>query len=603
MSPAPTTQPLSSTTGSDSAFEFLATSLRTCQTSHTRCHQLTFSTNSLPTRVIDVGESAGDLVSLHERGTLDQNTSYVALSHCWGGLQPLILSARTESTLRRGIDIGELPRTFRDAIFVCRRFGFRYLWIDSLCIMQDDTADWARESKCMRKVYSHAAFTIAATAAEDGSVGLFFYRPHPRLPPVQVEATWHADPLPAFEDRKTRFFPPSDTYFIGDFIGEVDDIQRSPLNNRAWVVQERCLSPRILHFGREILYWECHELFANELYPDGISIPIPAMNMFNLRHLKARTFERRISSFQEDRQLTADAVIPTDVDSGLGLYNDWLRLRLIYSLCSITREEDLLVALAGIADEVTHMFSLSASVSQDDLSTPHMTFIAGMWKPYLLQELSWSLMAHHPGGFNRPTKWRAPTWSWASSRCAIGGSKTLMALIMHSDSDPRQLSLGKDQPDILEVKRKLTASESAEIVEVHIETALSGEITAGFLRLGCRPFREKMRLSPKGTSGAFTHSLPAEATISNDTNWTGITLDSAKDGTEIDVTAVVLARFRTPEGESWVEGLVLQPSLQTPEMYERIGSFFFNDSEAPIAEGARIQKRHEEAEHQVITMI
>jgi hypothetical protein len=99
---------------------------------------------------------------------------YVTLSHCWG--EKHIVTTTKESLTRRkeGIEVSLLPKTFSDAILITRKLRFRYLWIDSLCIIQDDEADWQLESKKMAKIYENSALTISASAAHDAEYGCFF---------------------------------------------------------------------------------------------------------------------------------------------------------------------------------------------------------------------------------------------------------------------------------------------------------------------------------------------------------------------------------------------------------------------------------------------
>ncbi|KAF0320296.1 het domain-containing protein [Colletotrichum asianum] len=112
--------------------------------------------------------------------------NYVALSHCWGPEQ-LHPPETTWSNLRQRqecIDLTTLPSTFRDAVLVTRNLGVQYLWIDSLCIVQDDTADWQTESSKMAGYYSNAYLVISAAQAEDSTQGfLDAVDAHPYLIP------------------------------------------------------------------------------------------------------------------------------------------------------------------------------------------------------------------------------------------------------------------------------------------------------------------------------------------------------------------------------------------------------------------------------------
>jgi hypothetical protein len=98
---------------------------------------------------------------------------YVALSHCWGGAQLLATTTVTLGKRKEGIPMASLPKTFYDAVITTRKLGFDYLWIDSLCIIQDSTEDWAQESANMAAVYSGATVVIAADAAQDSTDGCF----------------------------------------------------------------------------------------------------------------------------------------------------------------------------------------------------------------------------------------------------------------------------------------------------------------------------------------------------------------------------------------------------------------------------------------------
>jgi hypothetical protein len=137
--------------------------------------------------------------------------------------------------------IADLALTFRDAITVTRELGQRYLWIDSLCIIQDDHRDWETESKKMEAVFQHAYYTIAATSAEDSTKG-FLNRPEEKYSQYVM--------VPESSDGKVYIC----TSIEDDFDG---DVTKGVLNTRAWVLQERALSRRTIHFTKRQTYWEC----------------------------------------------------------------------------------------------------------------------------------------------------------------------------------------------------------------------------------------------------------------------------------------------------------------------------------------------------------
>ena len=131
---------------------------------------------SLPTRVVDVGGFDGFELRLHET-TGTAHMPYVALSHCWGSLKSCRLTSYNLQHYTKQILPSELPQTFKDAVRVTRLFGFRYLWIDSLCIIQDDRMDWEVESAKMSSIYNHAYLVVAASCAANAEAGFLHPRP------------------------------------------------------------------------------------------------------------------------------------------------------------------------------------------------------------------------------------------------------------------------------------------------------------------------------------------------------------------------------------------------------------------------------------------
>lgn len=137
-----------------------------CKKSMVNCERV------LPKRVVDVGGNDNTGIHLLDSTTKGLDSAYVALSHCWGQSRHLLLKRDNVESLKADIPWKDLPRTFQDAINVTRALGIRYIWIDSLCIIQDDKMDWEVEAEKMGALYSNASFVIAATASADGDGGL-----------------------------------------------------------------------------------------------------------------------------------------------------------------------------------------------------------------------------------------------------------------------------------------------------------------------------------------------------------------------------------------------------------------------------------------------
>jgi hypothetical protein len=175
---------------------------------------------------VDVGD--GHTAYLVLTGKMGQVAHYVALSHCWGQLPKAqqkewcTTTSNEKERRTQGFPIADLALTFRDAITVTRELGQRYLWIDSLCIIQDNPRDWETESKKMEAVFQHAYYTIAATSAEDSTKG-FLDRPEEKYPQYVM--------VPQSSSGKVYICTSIDDDFHGDVIKGV-------LNRRAWVLQE-----------------------------------------------------------------------------------------------------------------------------------------------------------------------------------------------------------------------------------------------------------------------------------------------------------------------------------------------------------------------------
>lgn len=143
-----------------------------------RNHRLCVTDSFVPKRLLDVAK-AKDSVFLVEQTAETTSTSgvqYIALSHCWGKHMSIKTTSETYAAHLGGIAIASLPTTFRDAVSIARSLCIRYLWIDSLCIIQFDKADWAEQAGQMSMIYSSAYLTVAATAASDSSRGIFSLR-------------------------------------------------------------------------------------------------------------------------------------------------------------------------------------------------------------------------------------------------------------------------------------------------------------------------------------------------------------------------------------------------------------------------------------------
>lgn len=146
---------------------------KACNSSHRFCKPQ--ERPPLPRRILQISNGIVRLVDTEDTSLTGQ---YVTLSYCWG--DPKALIQTTKSTLasrQRTIPWSELPRLFEDAISITRKIGIEFIWIDCLCIVQDDTPEWETEAPKMSAYYSESYLTIAATRCRGPSEGLFSDRP------------------------------------------------------------------------------------------------------------------------------------------------------------------------------------------------------------------------------------------------------------------------------------------------------------------------------------------------------------------------------------------------------------------------------------------
>ena len=292
---------------------------------------------------------------------------YACLSHCWGNPKTLIRTTLTNKHqhITEGVTIEVLPKTYRDAILVCRKIEVDYLWIDSLCIVQDDDQDWREQASRMGDVYENAFVTIAAVTAQDASQGLFRTTPDFRIGISMQKFPW-------IRVRQQARKPGNSDYKLAQTTHSGDSW---PLYRRGWTYQELSLSPRVLHFGPEEVIWSCRGKLAFE--------GDPALDQY----LSNAVFT--------NRDLARKQWSPQET---------WQHVVQGYSFRKLTFERDKLPAIA-------------AFVSRIKADHPEKQYIAGLWEETLHFDLLW-----HGSSLLDPSqlpRWRKPTWSWISVRYSV----------------------------------------------------------------------------------------------------------------------------------------------------------------------------------------
>ncbi|KAK4446338.1 het domain-containing protein [Podospora aff. communis PSN243] len=331
----------------------------------------------LPSRVVDVGLDTGVVRLVETKG---QSGLYICLSHCWGKAQIITTTGSTLADRLTSIPLDLLSNTFRDAVLFTRRLGIRYIWIDSLCIIQDSRLDWEIESAKMSDIYSNAHLTIAATHAHSGLGGMFH-----GTPDIHITGT-----TPAGEPYMLYFRERIDHHLeaipVPGDTGHAT-IDHYPLLTRGWVYQERMLSTRVLHFGYHELWFECRSYLNCECYRiqygSAANNPTPVTKRLHADAL--------------------DSVIPGrewHVVMRYYIARLWRTMVSAYVSLGLTQYSDRLPAMAGLAK---HMAARRKS-----------RYFAGLWEDALSDDLLWSVCMDVKEKKGRPGGRTAPTWSWAS---------------------------------------------------------------------------------------------------------------------------------------------------------------------------------------------
>lgn len=164
-----------SSTGDNERLALAIEWIETCQKNHVSCQRLVSSrsdTRAFPTRLIDISEPSRPRI-VYKNDLTRRGIQYVTVSHRWRSSGMPELLRKNVGQYEKHIDVSYLPLVFRDAIEMCRRIGHSYLWVEALCLVQDDETERTREIEVMGDIYSSAFCSFSALAATDNDVGLF----------------------------------------------------------------------------------------------------------------------------------------------------------------------------------------------------------------------------------------------------------------------------------------------------------------------------------------------------------------------------------------------------------------------------------------------
>ncbi|XXG99245.1 hypothetical protein Hte_005582 [Hypoxylon texense] len=437
----------------------------------------------VPTRLIEVklldSDTQEKSFRVVETRDLSIKPHYLTLSHRWGENPKLRLLTTNHKSLHGYMTWDEIPRTYADAFQLALLLGYNYVWVDALCIVQDDTKDWHAQAAEMGDVYRNTDMNIYASASTDENSGIFKRR-DPTLSGITIGAyNWPGMLASYFDLQPTHYATYS--YHRGR--------RTSQLGSRGWVLQEEFLAPAVAYFGGHGIFWACHHGAAGELSEkdghacaledeDGMLDP-DSMDGYGLSIVTKRLFNPRSST--------------SFAYSGLSQRMKmilWRRIIEVYSECDLTYDRDKLSAISGIAQEVGKLLGWLAS-----------DYMAGMWKPIFLSELLWGGYYRDgvPAGvIEHPKEYVAPSWSWASLRGPVTLDLT---------------SLGNEEPDRIEYISSLLA--------IHVSRSANafGPVTGGFIVLKSQVWRlDLLQIKAAngiipGTDGVFAMSCGHQVTF------------------------------------------------------------------------------------------
>lgn len=371
-------------TGSMPVFEWSKAQIEACQSNHEPCKSVL---HSMPDRVLYLGQGKAENTSwlmndviLYEPS--GETREYATLSHRWGDRQPIRLLRSNLEEFKARISWHSLPATFQQAITFIRRLQIQYVWIDSLCIIQDDMEDWRRQSTKMASIYEHSCITIAASVAENAEAGCFISPPAFMVGYVTdgINKASLQDPpamLQVVQTSSTGTF----AFVRGESLHSMPSRELSLLN-RGWVYQERLLSPRILHFADDLIF-ECScriECYCKKT-ADAVS--------------------RSIRSHPPKLQ-HSNALGKGPFKAVGGTFDDyayrWCAIIQEYSCLDLTNASDRLPALAGLAKQMAGYMQAQ--------------YMAGIWRDsqYLPVYLAWQRNIDAPFAKNRSN----PSWTWVT---------------------------------------------------------------------------------------------------------------------------------------------------------------------------------------------
>ncbi|KAF2663339.1 HET-domain-containing protein [Microthyrium microscopicum] len=472
-----------------------------CSRKHRRCDNAFVPEalrNYLPLRLLDVGIETDATISLKLGSELNEGTSkaYIALSHCWGEAVNLTLTKSNLGSMAI-INESDLTKNFQDAIKITRALKLRHLWIDSLCIVQDDNTEWESQSANMGLVYANAQCVISASASNDSNGGCFMPKELFRNDCTLREAACRSLIVKA----------PGKQSFKEQLELFQDKAENNTISTRAWTFQERYLARRVLHFCDGVVFFECNELISRDgqryfenkhgvragVRPDGTLHPPEELEAIQdvvesqvpATAKKRRLFRKPFNSANEAEQQAQERaqmelrrkLASASARSGMRgafellwrfkgaqlaeyieFHQGWYEMVEPYSTRNLTRGSDKLKALSGVA----HLIQQNTKFK----------YVAGLWQEMLACNLLWVVSGSVQ---ERPTR-NIPSWSWGSVDSQV--SHRLQVVDSHQISDEGDSTLRSERfQSAWEKIMPLISGEKVDIIEQNNDLVLNATIS------------------------------------------------------------------------------------------------------------------------------
>lgn len=360
----PTCPELAPEPGHELMWSYLRQCLMKCLWNHSECRKAQ-QLDWFPKRLLYLEDTGGVHPNMRIVETDKHHPSgpYIALSHCWGEAQPLRSLTTNFISLQQSIEFEDLTAVFQNCVTTAKKFGVNYVWIDSLCIIQDDRVDWTVQSRQMHRIYENAILVVAAVSSEDGSVPFL----GPKAPNGRHLRTSHPVTLSTLPGvpgnlRARRYV---------STIADLTD-SRGPLKSRAWCWQEHVLSTRIIHFTENQSIWECLETRGSE--------------MMGSLERRSDSLKIRLSGSENIEKVWQYAI------------HEYGKRYLTYST-------DRLPALSGVAARFEPLFKTQ--------------YCAGLWRERMVLDLAWEhaeILSFVTSKISPSLGNSVPSWSWASIR-------------------------------------------------------------------------------------------------------------------------------------------------------------------------------------------